>query len=216
MIDADVSADQPTARNTVATTAFSTSVGNELLLAFIATDYLGGANMTVTGISGGGLTWQLVQRTNVQSGTSEIWRAFSAAPLSNVVVTATLSQAVTSAMTVVSFSNVDTSGANGSGAIGATASANSASGAPSATLVTTRNKSWVFGVGNDFDNPAARTLGSGQTLVHQYLAPVGDAYWVQRTTSVVPLSGTSVTISDTAPTGDRYNLAICEIRQPVP
>jgi hypothetical protein len=119
-------------------------------------------------------------------------------------------------MTVVSFSNVDTSGANGSGAIGATASANGASGAPSATLITTRNRSWVFGVGNDFDNPAARTLGSGQTLVHQYLAPVGDAYWVQRTTSVVPLSGTSVTISDTAPTGDRYNLAICEIRQPVP
>ena len=85
VIDANVSADQPTARNTVATTSFSTSVGNELLLAFIATDYLGGANVTVTGISGGGLTWQLVQRANVQSGTSEIWRAFSAAPLSNVV-----------------------------------------------------------------------------------------------------------------------------------
>jgi hypothetical protein len=50
----------------------------------------------------------------------------------------------------------------------------------------------------------------------QYLAPVGDAYWVQRTTCVVPLSGTSVTIGDTAPTGDRYDLTICEIRQPLP
>jgi hypothetical protein len=59
-------------------------------------------------------------------------------------------------------------------------------------------------------------VGAGQTLVHQYLAPVGDAYWVQRTTAAVPLSGTSVTISDTAPTGDRYNLSICEIRQPLP
>ena len=35
-------------------------------------------------------------------------------------------------------------------------------------------------------------------------------------TSAVPLSGTSVTISDTAPTGDRYNLTICEVRQPLP
>ena len=215
-IDAVVSADQPNGVNTVTTSAFSTGVGNELLLAFVATDYLGGTNTTVTGVSGAGLTWQLVQRTNVQSGTSEIWRAFAAAPLVNVTVTATLSQAVASAMTVVSFSNVDTSGTNGSGAIGATASANNHPGAPTATLVTTRSNSWVFGVGNDFDNAAAHTVGSGQTLVHQYLAPIGDAYWVQRTTGAVPLSGTSVTISDTAPTGDRYNLSICEIRQPLP
>jgi hypothetical protein len=216
VIDANVSADQPNNVNTVTTSAFSTGVGNELLLAFIATDYLGGANVTVTGVSGAGLTWQLVQRTNVQFGTSEIWRAFAAARLTNVTVTATLSQGVASALTVVSFSNVDTSGTNGSGAIGATASANAASGPPTATLVTTRSNSWVFGVGNDFDRPTARTVGSGQTLVHQYLAPVGDAYWVQRTTNAVPLSGTTVTINDTAPTGDRYNLAICEIRQPVP
>jgi hypothetical protein len=216
VIDAVVSADQPNSVTTVTTSTFSTGVASELLLAFIATDYLGGANTTVTGVSGAGLTWQLVQRTNVQSGTSEIWRAFAAARLVNVTVTATLSQAVASAMTVVSFSNVDTSGTNGSGAIGAMASTNNRPGAPTATLVTTRSNSWVFGVGNDFDNATARTAGSGQTLVHQYLAPVGDTYWVQRTTGAVPLSGTSVTISDTAPTADRYNLSICEIRQPLP
>ena len=215
-IDAVVSADQPSSVNTVTTAAFSTTVGNELLLAFISTDYLGGANTTVTAVGGAGLTWELVRRTNVQSGASEIWRAFATARLTGVTVTATLSQAVSSSMTVVSFSNVDTTGTNGSGAIGATASANAATGAPTATLVTTRSNSLVFGVGNDFDRPVARTLGSGQTLVHQYLPPVGDTYWVQRTTSAVPASGTSVTISDTAPTGDRYNLTICEIRQPQP
>ena len=129
---------------------------------------------------------------------------------------ATLSQPVASAITVVSFSNVDTSGTNGSGAIGATASANAASGAPAATLVTTRNNSWVFGIGNDYDNAVARTVAAGQTMVHQFLTPFGDTYWVQRTTGAVPLAGTSVTIRDTAPTGDRYNLAICEIRQPLP
>jgi hypothetical protein len=216
VIDAAVSADQPNNANTVATAAFSTSTGNELLLAFVSTDFLGGANTTVTGVSGAGLTWELVRRTNVQAGTSEIWRAFAAARLTGVTVTATLSQAVSSTMTVVSFSNVDTTGTNGSGAVGATASANAASGAPTATLVTTRGNSLVFGVGNDFDRPVARTLGSGQTLVHQYLPPVGDTYWVQRTTNAVPASGTSVTINATAPTGDRYNLTIVEIRQPLP
>ena len=216
LIDAVVFADQPNNANTVTTSAFSTSVGNELLLAFVATDYLSGANTTVTGVSGAGLTWELVRRTNVQSGTSEIWRAFAAARLTGVTVTATLSQGVSSSMTVVSFSNVDTSGTNGAGAIGATASGNAAPGAPTTTLVTTRNNSWVFGVGNDYDKPIARTLGSGQTLVHQYLPPVGDTYWMQRTTNAVPLTGTSVTINATAPAGDRYNLTICEIRQPIP
>src|SRR5262249_60576602 len=99
----------------------------------------------------------------------------------------------------------------GSGATGATASANAPSGAPGATLTTTRNNSWVFGVGNDYDNATARTLGSNQTMVHEYLATVGDTYWVQRTTSPTPVAGTAVTINDTAPTGDRYNPPLIEV-----
>jgi hypothetical protein len=69
----------------------------------------------------------------------------------------------------------------------------------------------VFGVGNDYDNAISRTLGSGQTMVHQNLSPAGDTYWVQRRNNPTPASGTTVTIDDTAPTGDRYNLSICEI-----
>ena len=137
----------------------------------------------MTSISGGGLTWVLVRRTNVQQGTAEIWRAFSVAPLSAISVRATLSQAVDSSMTVMSFTGVDTTGTNGSGAIGATGARNAASGAPTATLVTTRDGSWVLGVGTDWDNPIPRSLGPGQTLVHQYLPPVGDTYWVQRQTN---------------------------------
>jgi hypothetical protein len=70
----------------------------------------------------------------------------------------------------------------------------------------------VVGVGNDFDRAVARTVGSGQTLVHQLLSSTGDTYWVQRQTSPTPSSGTTVTINDTAPTNDSYNLAICEVR----
>jgi hypothetical protein len=106
---------------------------------------------------------------------------------------------------------VDTSGTNGSGAIGAIGSNNASSGAPSASLITTRNNSWVFGVGNDYDNAIVRTPGTGQSLVHQDLAPVGDTYWVQMQTSPTALGGTSVTINDTAPTTDRFNLSIVSI-----
>ncbi len=114
-------------------------------------------------------------------------------------------------MTVLTFSGVNTSGTNGSGAIGATKSASSAKGAPTATLVTTQNNSWVFGVGNDYDNAIARTPGAGQSLVHQLLSATGDTYWMQMQNSPTPLSGTSVTINDTAPAGDRYNLSIVEV-----
>jgi hypothetical protein len=213
-IDAVVWTDEPAARPAISSPAFTTTASNELLLAFIATDYNVGANTAVTSVTGAGLTWVLVARTNLQAGTSEIWRAFAAAPLKGAVVTASLSQPVSSMMTVVTFSNVDASGTNGSGAIGATATASRSFGAPAATLVTTRNNSWVFGVGNDYDKPIGRTVGAGQTLVHQYLPPVGDTYWVQRMINPTPLAGTSVTINDTAPVGDRYNLTLCEIRPP--
>src|SRR5215472_7665185 len=210
-LDVNVSKDGSGASSTIASPAFSTSASNELLLAFIATDYVSGTNTTVTGISGGGLTWSLVVRTNGQSGTSEIWRTFAATPLSNVTATATLSQSVSSSMTVMSFSGVNSSGTNGSGAIGATGGRSASSGAPSASLVTTGAGSWVLGVGNDFDRAVARTLGPAQTLVHQFLAPVGDTYWVQRLSNPVASSGTTVTINDTLPTDDRFNLSIVEI-----
>ncbi len=118
--------------------SLSTAHGSELLLAFIAPDYLSGANTTVKSVLGAGLTCVRVTRTNAQNGTSEIWRAFAVSPLSKVAVKATLSQKVVSSMTVLSFSGVDTSGSNGSGAIGATGNGNANPGAPKAQLVTTR------------------------------------------------------------------------------
>ena len=200
-----------TAKATVASAVFSTSSGNELILAFIATDALSGANTTVSSVAGAGLTWQLVRRTNAQSGTSEIWRAFALSVLTNVSVTATLSRAVSSSITVMAFSGVDTTGTNGSGAVGATASNSAAQGAPTATLTTTRAGSIVVGVGNDFDNAVGRSVPAGQTMVHQYLSSVGDTYWVQRLSNPTAGAGASARINDTAPTGDRFNLTICEI-----
>jgi len=210
-LDSQVSSDKSTASKTNTTPAFSTSAANELLLAFISTDSKTSPNTTVTGITGGGLRWQLVQRTNVQLGTAEIWRAFATTQLSNATVTVTLSQSVASSVTVLSFLGADPSGTNGSGAIGVVGTGNANAGAPTVSLTTTRNYSWVFGVGNDWNNAVSRTLGPNQTSVHQYLATVNDTYWVQAQQSPTATSGAAVNINDTEPTGDSYNLSIVEV-----
>ena len=209
-IDVVTYGDTNSASTTAVTSAFSTTGYSELLLAFIATD-ASSSGITVTGVSGGGLSWVPVRRTNTQLGTAEVWRALAPSPLSNVSVTGTLSQRAASSISVVGFSGADSSGISGSGAIGATVSASAGSGAPTATLVTTRNNSWVIGVGNDWDKAIARTVGPNQTLVHQFMPTVGDTYWVQRQSGPTALSGTTVTINDTAPTSDRYNLTIVEV-----
>lgn len=210
-IDVSASADRGTDAATIASPTFSTTAANELLLAFVATD-AATAGITVTGVSGAGLTWTLVKRANAQLGTAEIWRAFAPTLLSSVTITATTSQKVAASIAVVSFTGADPSGTGGTGAIGATGAASAASGAPSAALTTTRAGSWVFGVGNDWDSAVARTIGPAQTMVHQYLATaIGATYWMQRQSAPTASSGTSVTINDTAPTTDKFNLALVEV-----
>ncbi|MEO7142267.1 MAG: hypothetical protein ABI165_02065, partial [Bryobacteraceae bacterium] len=213
-IDATVWQDQPAASVSVTSPPFSTLIGNELLLAFVSAGYRSEANTHVSSVTGAGLTWALVSRTNIQQGTAEIWRAFAPATLTNVSVTATLSQPVLSSLTVVSFDGVDTSGVNGSGAIGAIASANGASGSPTASLTTTRDNSLLFAVGGDPQNAIARTPGSGQTLIHQDVASNQNTYWVQMQTSATPVGGTNISINDIAPSTDPYNLSLVEILPP--
>jgi IPT/TIG domain/Glucodextranase, domain B len=214
-IDQMIFADGTATATTRATSAFSTTATNELLLAFISSGRSTGTNPVVNTVTGGSLTWVLVQRTNTQLGTAEIWRAFAPAVLTNATVTATFSQSILSSMTVVSFTGVDTTGTSGAGAIGAVATANAATGAPTATLITTRANSVVFGVGEDPTTKTARTLGSNQSLVHQLLCGAANqtcTLWVQQVPALIPAIGTSVTVNDSAPTADAYNLSLVEIR----
>jgi hypothetical protein len=210
-IDIKAFGDKSSPSAAVTTSSFTTTSTNQLLLAYVATDYTSGANTTVTNVTGAGLQWVLVVRTNTQSGTSEIWRAFATSILTGVNVSASLSQSVASSLTVTTFKNVDTSGTSGSGAVGAIGTGNASAGAPTASLVTTRNNSLVVGVGNDYDSAIARTVGTNQSLIHQHLAAVGDTYWVQMQNAPTPWSGTTVLINDTAPSADRFNLSLCEV-----
>lgn len=211
--DAMVYTDNLSASTTITSPALSTTVGNQLLLAFIGADNPGTSpNTTVTGVTGGGLTWELVRRTNVQLGTAEVWRAFAPNPLTNVTVSATFSIAAPEAsITVISYTGVDFSGTNGSGAIGATGSGNALNADATATLTTTRDNSLVVGVGWDWDSATQRVPGTNQTIVRQP-GTANAGGWVQRQNSATPTSGTLVTINDTDPSTDRYNLTIVEIK----
>jgi len=154
---------------------------NQLLLAFAASDGPADGPQTIA-ISGGGLNWTLVRRSNSQGGTSEIWSA--------VAPNAGASVAATSAMTVPGHQSLAVVTLKGTAAVGATASASASSGAPAATLSTTSAGSWVFAVGNDWDHALPRALGPNQTMVHQWVDdPVNDTFWSQATSAAIPNAG---------------------------
>ncbi len=204
-VDKQVVTHQSTASTSVSSPALSTSQPGELILAFVMSDGGRTTRQTFTSVTGGGLAWTLRQRSNAQRGTSEIWQAVAPSTVSNLVVTATRGNgSYVGSMVVTAFTGADTS------ATGATVAAAGRSGAPTATLTPTRSGSWVWAAGNDWDRAVTRTVGSAQTKVDEFLPAAGDTFWVQRQTS--PGTGTAaVTINDTAPTNDRWNLALIEI-----
>ena len=189
---------------TASITGLSTAAANDLLLAFVGADGPGSQSQAAT-VSGAGLTWTLVRRTNAQAGSSEIWLASAPVPLANASIQSLLSRpGYHQSLTLVVLS--------GAAGVGATAGASGATGAPAAQLTTSAAGSWIFGVGNDYDSAVARTLGPGQAMIHQWIeTTLGDTYWVQRTASPIGASGSAVTVNDLAPTSDRWNLTAVEV-----
>lgn len=205
-VDTQVIKHTTSSSTSIVSPALTTAAGGELLVAFLASDGPNGSGTSsFNAVTGGGLTWTMRKRANTQAGTSEIWTAVANAKLTNVTITATRSGSYRSSLVVTAFKGVDLT------AIGAVASASANTGAPSVSLTTTRAGSWVWGVGNDWDNAIARTVGSGQIKVDEFLTASGDTLWMQRRTAVTPAAGTVVTLNDTAPTSDRWNLAAIEI-----
>ena len=187
------------------TAAFSTSTAGEVLVAFAASDGPPASAAQTLTISGAGLTWTRVQRANTQFGTSEIWTATASAALTNVTVSSTQSATgFQQSLTVIAFTGV--------GGVGASNSANAGTGAPSVSLVSQAAGSVVYAVGNDWDNAIARTAAAGQAKVHEFLAPAGDTMWVQSLTGGTSSAGQTVRLNDTAPTTDRWNYAIVELK----
>ena len=189
--------------NSRTTSAFSTAVPGELLVAFVQFDGPTTGGQTAT-VSGAGLTWTLVKRSNNQNGDSEIWAATATNQLTNVTVTAAQTlKTFQGSLTVVAFT--------GSAGIGASAIAGGSTGAAAVSLTTTKAKSLVYGTGNDWDKAVSRTLIAGQTSVHERLATAqGDTFWVQALGAPVATPGT-VQVGTTAPLNSHWNFAAVEI-----
>jgi hypothetical protein len=192
-----------TGTNTAVANLTTTAPG-DLIVAFVAGDGPAAATQKAK-VTGGGLTWTLAKRTDSQFGTAEIWTARATGTLSGAAVTATLAN--TSgygiALTVVGFSNA--------AGIGQSVGASARTGAPTASLTTVGIDAQVFGIGNDWTASVPRTAGPNQTLLTQSTDARGDTYWVQYQTTPASAAGTPVTINDTAPTNDRWNLSLIEI-----
>src|SRR3954468_14892793 len=101
---------------TVTTPSFSTTSSDELLVVFAASAGPTSATRQTLAVSGAGLTWTLANRSNAQFGTSEIWIANAASPVSNGAVTSVQSivNAYHQSLTMIAFK-----GAGGTGAIAA-------------------------------------------------------------------------------------------------
>jgi hypothetical protein len=196
VVDAKVSAQASHA----ATVKVSTSSAGDLLVAFVSGRGPAGKSQTAT--VSGGLKWAFVGRVNTGRGDAEVWYARAAGRLSNLSVTATERYTGSNlSLTVVAFKNA---------VVGRHATFHSTAGAPSGSLITSKVNSWVFAAGDDWLHSAARTTGSAQALVHES-NDSADTYWVQSTSGITSKAGTKVTINDTKPPKDPYNLILVEI-----
>jgi len=200
-IDADVSESGTT---TTSTPPFSTSEPGEVLLAFADSDGPASGGQTLN-VSGGGLSWSLVKRANAQAGDAEIWTATAVGSLLNASVTATATDTgYVQSLTVIALS--------GAAGVGDSTTASAGTGAPAISLTSTAAGSVALATGNDWESAIVRTLGSGQALLQQTLETgAGDTFWTQYATAPSSASGQTMTLDDTAPTKDRWNLAAIEV-----
>ena len=124
-----------TGTGTVTTPSIVISNPNELLLAFVGSDGPAPSQSQSVTVSGGGLSWSLVQRGNAQAGDAEIWQAsVPSAPASLTVKSTPSSPGYTQSLTVVALH-----GTGGIASVGAHSSAGGPHGAgsPLVSLTTT-------------------------------------------------------------------------------
>lgn len=205
-IDVQKSVNQSTASNKVTSPSFTTQVGGELVVVFLASDGSATAPQSFISVTGGGLQFTLAKRANGQKGTSEVWYAFAPQKLNRVQITATRQYgSYRGIMRVVTFKGAST-------VVGALAGSSAPTGAPSVSLITTAANSLILGVGNDPTQAVKRTISAGQQITQQYVVSgIKHTFWTQQYSSAIPLPGTMVMFNVSQPTADAWNLVAVEI-----
>ncbi|HEY2353380.1 MAG TPA: Ig-like domain-containing protein [Gaiellaceae bacterium] len=188
----------------VTTDSFQTVVPGETLLALVSADGPQVGRQSAV-VSGGGLDWTLASRANARPGDAEVWEAIATTATTISPITAVLKAGgYDGSLTIVAEEAAD--------GVGAKAHASGPSGAPHLTLTTLAATSLVFAVGNDWDRAAKRTLPVGWAMLDQWLnTGTGDTFWSQYTNATTGKAGTHVSVRDTKPTNDRWNLAAVEL-----
>ena len=188
----------------------TTKTTGDTLIAFVSSDGPAPPAVQTARVSTTGLTWTLIQRSNIGGGDAEVWTATAPKVLNGAWVVS--SPAVTGydqQLTVVAF--------RGSGGIGTSATASNSSGAPGLDLVATATGSLVYAVGHDWGSATPRSLAAGQQMISQWVDQVaGDTNWVQRAAAPAGVVGTDESLADTAPTADQWNLAGVEVLPAIP
>jgi hypothetical protein len=191
------------------TPPFAAGLGH-LLVAFVSSDGPVDSPQSIT-VSGAGLTWTNVQRSNQQQGAAEVWTATSPSDLADATVTASQTQtpadpdapAFYLSLTVLTFPD-----ARG---IGAFSSASGSSGGASVSVTPISSGSLIYAVGNDAGLPGPRIVPDDQVVVREVVGPLGDSHWLQgRAAGVVATAGVAVELSE-APAASPWNFAAVEI-----
>jgi hypothetical protein len=175
---------------------------NDLVVAYVTAKGPESAGAQTITVSGSSLTWTRVAQENGVAGDAEVWVAHAGTKKSINVTAKATKRGYSVVLTDVSYKNATGIGADGT--------FHSASGAPTGSITTTQDNSWVWGVGFDPKAAKNRTVGSGQVLFSQTKIS-STTSWVQSTINPTPTAGTSVTINDSAPAAHPYNLVLVEI-----
>ena len=205
MTDQVQSANETSKAAKITSPAVTTKSASELVLAFISAGGPSGKTQKITSVTGGGLTWSLVARSNKQPGTAEVWQAHATKKLSAATITANLSaKGYDGAITIATFT--------GAASTARARQRQRGHGRPGRFAHHHRRER--TGLGRLRKNPShatARKTAAGQSLAHQYLASSQhDTLWAQKA-AAIPAAHTSVKIADTAPTADKWDLAAVEI-----
>ncbi len=199
-IDGSVS---QTGRGTVTTPTLTTAHGNDLILAFVASDGATSGQTSTSPAAASSGRWCAARTPGRDIRDLEGAGAGDAGGLHGQVH-ALAGSGYDQMLSVIAFS--------GSSGVGASAGLGASTGAPSVSLTTTAAGSLGVRRRQRLGPRRRPARPAGQDKRFEWVdTGAGDTFWVQSRSAPTATSGTSVTINDTAPTGDRWNLAAVEV-----
>jgi hypothetical protein len=189
---------------TVSSPSFHTAAAGETLVALVASGGPHGAARQTASVTGAGLRWNLLTRSDAGRGDAEIWVATSPTVLNAARVTSTLGKpGYDQELTVTAMEGIK--------GVGASSAAAGAGGPPRLVLRTANPTSLVFAVATG-SGAVARTWPAGWVGLGQWMDRAGQAtFWGQYTNQPTGAAGTVVTVKATAPVDGPWNVAAVEL-----